>query len=165
MNTDLVQANTTLKTTPVEEPAEFSPAQIAAMEALLAGKTATDAAAGAGVNRRTLYNWLKTDFRFQAAVNRGRRELQQAVACRIGQLAADAAECVAGAVRKGDVKAALEILRRTNAFAAPKIGSDDELVLQIEQVEKQEKRDTQIALARPPAPDGFTAQEAARAQK
>ncbi len=58
MNTDLVPANTTLATVPAEEAADFSPAQVAVLESLLAGKTATDAAAAAGIGRRTLYNWL-----------------------------------------------------------------------------------------------------------
>ena len=147
MNTDLVPANSTLATAPAEEVSDFSPAQVAVLEALLAGKTATDAAAAAGIGRRTLYNWLRTDFRFQAAVNRGRRELQQAVACRVEQLAADAAECVAKAVRGGDVKAALEILKRTDALAKSKIGSDDELFLEAEEEERQERRDTRLTLA------------------
>jgi hypothetical protein len=127
--------------------ADFSPAQIAALDALLSGKTATDAAAAAGIGRRTFYDWLKKNFCFQAALNRGRREVQQAVAHRIGQLTAEAAECVTQAVRKGDVKAALEVLKRTNALAPAKIGTDDELLLEIEQKERMEKRETQVVLA------------------
>ena len=147
MSTDLIQANTTLKTTPAQETAELPPAQIAAIDALLSSKTATDAAAAAGISRRTLQLWRQRDFRFQAALNRGRRELQQAVSCRMEQLAADAAECVAAAVRKGDVKAALEILRRTNMLAPAKIGSDDELMLEAEQAERDEKRENKFVLS------------------
>ena len=104
------------------------------------GKTATNAAAAAGISRSTLYNWTGKDFRFQAALNRGRRDLQRAVACRAGQLAADATECVARAVREGNVKAALEIVKRANVFAASKIGSDDEAVLQFEEEERHKPR-------------------------
>ena len=144
MNTDLVQANTTLASgTP-----ELPPAQIAALDALLSGKTATDAAAAAGVSRGTLYNWLAKDFRFQAALNRGRRDLRQALNCRAEQLAAQAAECVAGAVRQGDVKAALEILKRANVFTASKIGSDNEAVLQLEEQKRQLDRENDLALSR-----------------
>ena len=42
MKTDLVQADTTLKTVPAEAASELPPAQIAALDALLSGKTATD---------------------------------------------------------------------------------------------------------------------------
>jgi hypothetical protein len=148
MNTDLVQANTTLQTVPADDTPSLPPAQIAALDALLSGKTATDAATAAGISRSTLYNWLGKDFRFQAAVNRGRRDLRQAVVCRADQLAADAAECVARAVREGDVKAALEILKRANIFAASKIGSVDEAVLQYEEQKREVDRDTHLALAR-----------------
>jgi AcrR family transcriptional regulator len=147
MSTDLVQANTILATVPVEETPELSPAQTAAVDALLSGKTATDAAAAAGVSRRTVYNWFRKDFRFQAALNRSRRDLQQAIGCRVEQIAADAAECVARAVREGNVKAAMEILKGLNMLAPQTVGSDDELLLQIEQEERLEKRDTKIALA------------------
>jgi hypothetical protein len=59
MSADLVQANTTVAATPVDaETPELSPTQAAAPDALLSGKTATDAAAAAGVSRRTVYNWL-----------------------------------------------------------------------------------------------------------
>ncbi len=148
MSTDLVQTNTTLATLPAGETPELSPAQIAALDAILSGKTARDAAAAAGISRSTLYNWLGKDFRFQAALNRGRRDLRQAVACRADQLAADATECVARAVREGDVKAALEILKRANIFTASKIGSDDEAVLQYAEENRRVDREAELALAR-----------------
>ncbi len=82
MSTDIVQADTTITTIPAGEAAEMPPAQITALDALLSGKTATEAAAVAGVARSTLYKWLAKDYRFRAAVNRGRRDMRQAVACR-----------------------------------------------------------------------------------
>jgi hypothetical protein len=147
MNTNLAPANTAVTAVPVDETTNLTSAQIAVLDGLLAGKTATDAAAAAGVGRRTLYNWLRHDFTFQAALNRGRRECQQAVACRIEQIAADAAECVAGAVRNGDVKTALEILKQTGALAPAKIGSDDELTLQVQEQLKNDQRDRGLAMA------------------
>jgi len=148
MSTDLVQANTTLTTVAVEETPELPSAQVAALGALLAGKTAGDAAVAARVSRSTLYNWLGKDFRFQAALNRGRRDLRQAVACRADQLASEAAECVSRAVQNGDVKAALEILKRANIFAAARIGSDDEAVLQHEHEKRRVDREAELALSR-----------------
>ena len=152
MSADIVHANTTPATVPAEKNAadklEIPPAQIAALGALLSGKTAGDAAEAAGVSRSTLYNWLGKDFRFQAALNRGRRDLRQAVACRADQLATEAAECVSRAVRDGDVKAALEILRRANIFAAARIGSDDETVLRQEEEKLRIDREASLVLSR-----------------
>jgi len=130
-----------------DPPPDLSPTQVAALEGLLAGKTAAEAAAAAGVGRTTIYKWLRIDFAFQAALNRGRRDLQQAVSYRVEQLAADAAECVARAVREGDVKAAMEILKRLNVLAPREIGSDDELLLEIEHEEQLERRADQVTLA------------------
>ena len=148
MSTELAQTNTTITTVSAGDAAEMPPAQIAALDAFLSGKTATDAAAAAGVSRTTLYNWLGKDYRFQAALNRGRRDLRQAVACRADQLASEAAECVVQAVRKGDVRAALEILKRANIFAASRIGSDDEAVLRHEDEKRQVDREAELALSR-----------------
>jgi hypothetical protein len=148
MSTNHVQANCNLTTAPIEQSPELSTSQIAALDALLSGKTAGEAAAAAGVSRSTLYNWLGKDFRFQAALNRGRRDMSEAVACRADQLASEAAECIARAVRQGDVKAALEVVKRANIFAATKIGSDDEAVLRHEDEKRQIDREGNLALAR-----------------
>ena len=48
MKTDLVQANTTLATVPAGESPELPPAQIAALDAILAGKTAVERGGGRG---------------------------------------------------------------------------------------------------------------------
>ncbi len=81
-------------------------------------------------------------------MNRGRRDMRQAVACRAEQLATEAAECVVQAVRKGDVKAALEVLRRANIFAPARIGSDDEAVLRQEDEKRQVDREAELSLSR-----------------
>jgi hypothetical protein len=136
--------------TPVDN-GEATPAlsktQITALEGLLAGKTVVEAAEAAGVGRTTIHKWMRVDFAFQAALNRGRRDLAQAVACRVDQLAADAAECVGRAVREGDAKIALQILKHTNALAPRKIGSDDELSLEMEHHEQAEKRHDQMVMS------------------
>src|SRR5262245_44514608 len=53
----------------------LTPPQETALAALLLGKTVTAAAQTAGVDRTTIYRWLKEDFDFLAALNRGRQEL------------------------------------------------------------------------------------------
>lgn len=49
--------------------AGLSPAQCIALQALLKGKSYTEAAKQAGVARRTLYNWRSSDETFAAALD------------------------------------------------------------------------------------------------
>ena len=44
----------------------LSAAQLAALEALWRGETVAVAAGAAGVHRRSVHNWLRNDFAFQA---------------------------------------------------------------------------------------------------
>ncbi len=120
----------------------LSPSQTIALEALLAGKTNTAAAAAAGVDRVTVYRWLKDDFAFQAELNRGRRELREATIGNLQRLAAKAAVCVEKAIDQDDVKVALEVLKRFPPLALGPIESDDpaELALKAE-VEAAERQD------------------------
>ena len=112
--------------------AGVSPSQLIALECLLAGQNMIDSAMAAGVDRSTLRRWLKSDFNFQAAVNRGRRDLQENFMHRLERLNVDAATCVGRAVHEGDVKTALEVLKRLGALAKTTVGSDDPAVLQSE---------------------------------
>jgi hypothetical protein len=148
MSAELDRANANITSAPAAAAQEMPSSQIAALDALLSGKNAGEAATAAGVSRSTIYNWLGKDFRFQAALNRGRRHMREAVACRADQLASDAAECLAQAVRQGDVKAALEVVKRANIFATTKIGSDDEAVLRHEDEKRRIDREGNLALAR-----------------
>jgi transposase-like protein len=113
--------------------------QITALEALLAGSSVTDAAAAAGVDRSTLHNWLRKNIAFQAALNAGRKDLRRAIAHRLERLANDATECVGKAVREGDVKAALEIVKRLDVFAPRYLGSDDPDELAVDEAERQQQ--------------------------
>ena len=65
----------------------LSAAQLAALEALLRGETVAVAAAAAGVHRRSVHNWLRNDFAFQAQFNRERRDLQEQMTARQMRLA------------------------------------------------------------------------------
>ena len=103
----------------------LSQAQFTAVEALLAGKTVTEAAAAASMGRATVYRWLKDDFAFQAELNRGRREIRRAAFGNLERLAAKATGCLEKAIDEGDVKSALEVLNRMRILAPAQIGSDD----------------------------------------
>jgi hypothetical protein len=103
----------------------LSPAQITAVGALLAGKSVTDAATDAGVDRGTIYRWLRDDFGFQAELNRGRQDLYRETYARLERLAAKAAECLEKAVDNGDAKVALEVAKGMGLLVPHPIGSED----------------------------------------
>jgi hypothetical protein len=136
-STDMISAAASPR--PQVGPQDLSPPQIAALEALLAGSNVTDAAAAAGVDRSTLHNWLRKHFVFQAALNAGRKNLRQAIAHRLERLANDATECVGKAVREGDVKAALEIVKRMDVLAPRYLDSDDAAELEAIETQRQQE--------------------------
>jgi len=113
---------------------ELSPQQLTAIACLLAGATVTKAAAEARVDRSTLYRWLREDWPFQAALNRGRRELQAGLETRLSAIAERAAETVSQAVESGDVRASLALLKGLGILAGQRapIGSGDANVLREE---------------------------------
>ncbi len=92
---------------------DLSPAQQQALAALLAGRTVTAAATEAGVDRTTIYRWLRDPYRaaFRRALELGRRELRQAMEARLLALASKAADCLEGTLTNGGGKAALALLK------------------------------------------------------
>ncbi len=107
--------------------AGLTPRQQRVLEHLLAGETVTSAAKAGKVDRTTAHRWLREDYAFQAAYNRGRRELQEALQTRLLSLAEKAARTVEGAVEGGDSRAALAVLKGLGLLNGepPEIGSDD----------------------------------------
>jgi hypothetical protein len=107
--------------------AELDPKQVTALECLLRGSTATEAAQAANVNQRTLWRWQRSNPEFQAALNRGRREAWEAAELRLQRLAESAIRVVEQALDQGDVRAALAILRglRLLGGAPIAIGPDE----------------------------------------
>ena len=63
--------------------AELSPQQVRTIEQLAIGVTVVRAAEVAGVSRETVHRWSREDWTFQAALNRARSELQEAVERRL----------------------------------------------------------------------------------
>src|SRR5215510_13573473 len=89
----------------------LTPTQEKALAALLAGKTVTAAATAAEVDRTTVHRWLKDDFTFRAALNRGQRDLREAMQARVMGLAEKASLFVERAITEGDGKTALALLK------------------------------------------------------
>ena len=99
----------------------LSPTQELALAALLAGKTVTAAAQQAGVDRSTVYRWLRNPYQpgFRLALERGRWELRQAVQARLLTLADKAADCLEVTLAQGDGKAALALLKGLGLLNGP----------------------------------------------
>lgn len=90
---------------------EISAPQRRAIEAMLPGKSLTDAAKAAGVNRSTLWRWLNKDAEFQSALNSYKREAFDQLSMRTTALASLAISAVESALRAGDEKAGIAVLR------------------------------------------------------
>ena len=114
--------------------ATLSSRQEQALAALLAGQTVTAAAEVAGVDRTSVHRWLREDYTFQAALNRGKRELRDAVQARLMRLGEAAAGVVATAVQGGDVRAALAVLKGLGLLDAHpvEVGGEDPGTLRAE---------------------------------
>jgi len=99
----------------------LSPAQQNALAALLAGQTVTAAAKPAEVDRTTVYRWFRDRDKpgFRAALERGQREMRQAMEARLLALASKAAACLEGAIAQGDGKAALALLKGLGLLPGP----------------------------------------------
>ncbi len=90
---------------------ELTPKQQQVLEYLLAGDTVTAAAKAVGVDRTTVHRWCREDFAFQAAHNRGRRELRDALDARLHALGQKATEAVESALERGDARTAMNVLK------------------------------------------------------
>jgi len=120
---------------------ELTPEQARALAALVGGATITAAGEAAGRDRTTVHRWLREDHGFQAVYNTARADLRREVEAQLDHIVQDAVEAVRGAVRSGDVRAALAVLKGTGVLsgAAPTIGAEDpaELAEEIEADEQE----------------------------
>jgi hypothetical protein len=89
---------------------ELSAAQQKAIGAILAGKSITEAAIAAEVNRTTLHRWLN-DAHFDCVLSRSRRELREAMRARLLALGDKAIDAVEQSIAEGDANAALAVLK------------------------------------------------------
>ena len=102
------ETNPTLATGP-EQPAYIpglSPAQENALAALVAGKTAVEAAEAAGVSRMTIYRWQHDNRAFMQAMNICRQQAHDAYARRMATLNEKALSVISMMLDKGDFRAA-----------------------------------------------------------
>ena len=128
----------------------LKPQQLAVLERLLVGESVAKAAEAAGIDRSTVHRWQREDYAFQAAYNRRRRELYEAAQTRLLALAEEAADIVANAVRGGDTRAAIAVLKGLGLIPGEplSIGSDDPEVVRVEAELAEEEAKTSRMMRR-----------------
>jgi hypothetical protein len=89
------------------------------LELLLEGKSVAWAAASAQVDRRTVHRWVRDDERFKAAMDACRGRSIEAVRRQLLAAAPKAAAAIAEAADKGDIKAAMALLKALGLFGSP----------------------------------------------
>ena len=105
--------------------------QITALEALSAGATATEAAVRAGVNRTTVYRWLREDPVFVAKLNRSRLEQRQSIQAEIRGLAREALATLRSLLNDTNtpaavrLKTALSVLEGVGGIQPESIGATE----------------------------------------
>ena len=120
----------------------LSAQQQAALAALCKGEPIIQAAEAAGVNRGTLYRWLKVDAQFRAAYNFWQQEHRES--CRTGLL-----KCAEKAVARlneavgFDQRLAFQVVKELGLFSKVQMpNTDPELVqleIEVEQLEAEER--------------------------
>ena len=112
----------------------LSTAQQMALNALLVGQNMTQAASAAGVDRSTLHRWFRDDLEFVAAVNRGKRDLHEAMQARLLAMTEKAVDSLEISIENGNEKSAWMLLKGVGLLSGepPIIGSDDLAELEAE---------------------------------
>lgn len=90
-----------------------TPKQEIALGELMMGRTVTDAASAAGVNRGTVHDWLN-ESTFHAEYDRRLQEMRTKAKARLMGLVDIAIDAVAEALARGDEKTALQLLKGMN---------------------------------------------------
>jgi len=118
-------------------PVALTPAQVAALGALLSGASVTAAAEAADCDRGTVYRWLKQP-EFLAAYNHGRQDLLAASQTRLLALADRAVAVVERAIdQDADAKTALSLLRGLGVLSSVVVGATDVQAIADEQLAVQ----------------------------
>ena len=113
-------------------PEVLTPAQEAVIDQLLAGKSQAEAAALAGVAAETVSRWKRDNVLFVATWQNRRRQVWDAHAQRLRNLAGRALDVVETGLDAGDLRAAALVLKSVNLgdLAAPEAETTPEAVKQ-----------------------------------
>jgi len=120
----------------------LSPAQKMAIEVMLSGNTMIAAANAAGVTRKTLYNWLHRDAKFQAAYNAWQADAMTSARSRLLGMADYAVDTLEREVRRNP-QIALAIVKSLGMLDRPTPGSTDPEEIE-EQMETEGQRSATV---------------------
>lgn len=95
--------------------------QTEVLSALLSGESIKAAADLAGVDRSTVHRWLRDDWHFQAARNRGIKAIQAATITGLQALAQSALEVVQKSILEGDQQTAINVLKGLGLLSGQQI--------------------------------------------
>ncbi len=118
----------------------LAPQQAEVITALVRGATVTDATRQAGVDRTTFYSWIKSDVKFQAELNRAKREQLDFLRAQLHGLANKAISTVREMLSGTDfpagvrLKAALAILQGIGTLEPEEIGKTDAAAIERERM-------------------------------
>ena len=87
----------------------LTPKQVEVIEALVIGASVTDAAKRAGVDRSTVYLWMREETDFKAQLMLARRDCADAMRARLRELADDAVATVREVLTSKEVSAAVRL--------------------------------------------------------
>jgi hypothetical protein len=116
-----------------EDISGLSVRQELALRELSRGKGVAEAARAVGVNRATLFRWLREP-QFVAALNRWRAAATVLARGQLYAAAGDAAKVLTKAACRGDLRAAAVLLKGLGILAQDSDGSDDPRVIAREQI-------------------------------
>jgi hypothetical protein len=121
------------------------PIQMQAIRRLLLGESIKDVASEIGVSRATIHRWRNTDFEFMASYNRHKIELAESIDTRLHQIASTALQTVEEAIKDGDPRIAISILKGCGFLdgRAKEIGSQS-----AEDLEEEAKKANQVKILR-----------------
>ncbi len=132
--------------------------QLNAIDLLVMGRTDREVAEAVGVSRQTVTSWRLYNPHFQAELNRRRKEIWGAAVDKFRSLLLDALETVEKAIKQGDAKTALEVLRMAgmdmtkdgSTLGSYLVGEDDPEEI-IEKQAKQKQNEQLYQVLPPPS--------------
>ena len=121
--------------------------QLNAIDLLVTGKCDREVAEAVGVSRQTVTGWRLYNPYFQAELNRRRKEVWGAAVDRFRSLLLEAVAAVEKAIKQGDAKTALEVLRMAgmdmtkdgSTLGTYLVGEDDPDRILEKEAEKRQK--------------------------
>lgn len=112
----------------------LNPKQLEVIEALVTGASVAEAARRAGVDRSTVYLWMRDGYDFRGQLMLARRHFADAMKARLRELAGDAVKTISDIMSSNEVPAAVRL--KAALAVLDSVGSVKELADETAVVEK-----------------------------